>query len=47
MLAPAERAAFAAAGRRHALSHMAENGAVAAAAAVASASDMIRARARP
>jgi UDP:flavonoid glycosyltransferase YjiC (YdhE family) len=44
MLAPAERAAFAAAGRRYALSHMAENGAVAAAAALASACDMIRAR---
>lgn len=47
MLAPATRAAFAAAGRRYALSQMAENGAVAAAAAMAAVCDMIPSRARP
>ncbi len=47
MLAPATRAAFAAAGRRYALSHMAENGAVAAAATIASICDMMPSRARP
>jgi UDP:flavonoid glycosyltransferase YjiC (YdhE family) len=45
MLAPAQRAAFAVAGRHFALSRMAENGAVAAAAALAAACDVIYARA--
>jgi UDP:flavonoid glycosyltransferase YjiC (YdhE family) len=45
MLAPASRAAFAEAGRRYALSHMAENGAVAAAAALAAICDMVPSRA--
>lgn len=47
MLTPTSRAAFAAAGHRYALSNMAENGAVAAAAALAAICDMIPSRAPP